>query len=336
MPKKSVLSLIVGLILGLILIALWFSYTEFDQILLRIRDVNTGLVVRAAIVYVLAYFIRSVRWNLLLGSKLKISLFRTWLYSMGGNFVNYMIPIRLGELVKAWFIKRNHSQAVSSSLPSIFIDKSFDTLGIFFVLIMLPFLAVKLSVPMMVLLSLLALVFIVSLVIILFAAKEQKRVLGWFEWLLKLFPAKLRIKLQSFVDLFLQGLNIFEHHWSVLVAALGLTAVGVLLDGFYFFSLFRAFGLQDSFLIVLFGYTLINLSYALPQPPAQLGSNEWMMIIVFSIGFGLTKESASSIMVFAHILTALIMSILGLIAFSFSGYDVIKSIYKDESGYESN
>ena len=187
-----------------------------------------------------------------------------------------------------------------------------------------------------VLLSLLALVFIVSLVIILFAAKEQKRVLGWFEWLLKLFPAKLRIKLQSFVDLFLQGLNIFEHHWSVLVAALVLTAVGVLLDGFYFFSLFRAFGLQDSFLIVLFGYTLINLSYALPQPPAQLGSNEWMMIIVFSIGFGLTKESASSIMVFAHILTALIMSILGLIAFSFSGYDVIKSIYKDESGYESN
>lgn len=336
MPRKSVLSLIVGLILGLILIALWISYTELDQIMERIREVNPTLVIRAAVVYILAYFVRSVRWNLLLRRNLKISLLRTWLYSMGGNFVNYMIPIRLGELVKAWFIKRNHSQAVSSSLPSIFIDKSFDTLGIFFVLIMLPFLAVKLSVPMLVLLSLLALVFVVSLLVILMAAKEQKRVLGWFEWLLRLVPRGVRGKLQRFIDLFLQGLNIFEHHWLVLIAALLLTAFGVLLDGFYFFSLFRAFGLQDSFLIVLFGYTLINLSYALPQPPAQLGSNEWMMIIVFSIGFGLTKESASSIMVFAHLLTALIMSLLGLIAFSFSGYDVIRSIYKDESTYETS
>jgi len=50
---------------------------------------------------------------------------------------------------------------------------------------------------------------------------------------------------------------------------------------------------------VLFGYSLINLSYGLPQPPAQLGSNEWMMIVIFSLGFSLTKSAASAVMAFA-------------------------------------
>jgi len=75
---------------------------------------------------------------------------------------------------------------------------------------------------------------------------------------------------------------------------------------------------------VLFGYTLINLSYALPQPPAQLGSNEWMMIIIFSAGFALTKDSASAIMAFAHVLTAVLIGITGLIAILGSGGQALK------------
>lgn len=334
MSKKRISSLIIGLILGLVLIGLWLSFTELDQIILKIREVDKSLVLLAAVIYVMAYFIRSLRWNLILRKDVPIGAGRTWLYSMGGNFINYMIPIRLGELVKAWFIRRNHGLPVSASLPSIFIDKSFDTLGIFFVLLMLPFLAVQLSTGMTILLVLLAMVFVLSLALLLMAALNQKGVHSFFEKVLAILPRVFRAKAQSFMKIFVEGLNIFEHHWTVLAVSIMLTALGVFLDGFYFYSLFRAFGMSYPFAMVLFGYTLINLSYALPQPPAQLGSNEWMMIIIFSIGFGLTKDSASAVMVFAHILTALIMSILGIISFSVSGYDVIKSVYKDDKTYE--
>jgi len=187
---------------------------------------------------------------------------------------------------------------------------------------------------MTILLVLLALVFVLSLALLLMAALNQKGVHSFFEKVLAILPRVFRAKAQGFMKLFVAGLNIFEHHWTVLAVSILLTALGVFLDGFYFYSLFRAFGMSYPFAMVLFGYTLINLSYALPQPPAQLGSNEWMMIIIFSIGFGLTKDSASAVMVFAHILTALIMSILGIISFSVSGYDVIKAVYKDDKTYE--
>jgi len=322
-----------GLVIGLALIAVWLSYTELGTVLQLIRKVNVQLVVFASIIYVMAYFVRSVRWNLLIPREANVSVFRSWLYSNGGNFINYMIPIRLGELVKAWFIRRNHGLQIMKTLPSIFIDKTFDTIGIFFVLITIPFLAIKLTTSMIILLGILLLVFVLSLVLILVAAFHQEGVIALFrKWFSKL-PSRVGSKLISYMEIFIRGLNILEHHWTILFSAVLLTAVGVALDGTYFYLLFRAFSVNYPFVLVLFGYTLINLSYAIPQPPAQLGSNEWMMIIIFSIGFGLTKESASAIMVFAHVLTALIMSILGIFSFSLSGYDVLKAVYKDDTQY---
>ncbi|HPS38245.1 MAG TPA: lysylphosphatidylglycerol synthase transmembrane domain-containing protein [Candidatus Cloacimonadota bacterium] len=333
MHKKRLLSLIMGLVIGLALIAVWLSYTELGTVLQLIRKVNVQLVVFASIIYVMAYFVRSVRWNLLIPREANVSVFRSWLYSNGGNFINYMIPIRLGELVKAWFIRRNHGLQIMKTLPSIFIDKTFDTIGIFFVLITIPFLAIKLTTSMIILLGILLLVFVLSLVLILVAAFHQEGVIALFrKWFSKL-PSRVGSKLISYMEIFIRGLNILEHHWTILFSAVLLTAVGVALDGTYFYLLFRAFSVNYPFVLVLFGYTLINLSYAIPQPPAQLGSNEWMMIIIFSIGFGLTKESASAIMVFAHVLTALIMSILGIFSFSLSGYDVLKAVYKDDTQY---
>jgi len=119
-----------------------------------------------------------------------------------------------------------------------------------------------------------------------------------------------------------------------LIYAVLLTALGIGLDGLYFWLIFRAFGIGYPFIKVLFGYTLINLSYALPQPPAQLGSNEWMMIIIFSIGFALTRQDASAIMAFAHVLTAILIGSLGLLAIILSGRQILKDIFHGDKIYE--
>lgn len=334
MPRKRLYSLIFGLVAGLVLIAIWLSYTEFSNVVSLIKGVRPDLVLIASLIYISAYFIRSLRWNMLIPPEAKVSVWRSWLYSNGGNFVNYMIPIRIGELVKAWFIRRNHKLPIMKTLPSIFIDKSFDTIGIFFVLIIMPFLAIKLNTPMLILLGILFVVFILSLILILVAAYRQDKVIRILTAVFARLPHKIGTKLTTYMEIFVRGLNILEHHWSVLLLSIGLTAAGIALDGAYFWLLFKAFSINYPFVLVLFGYTLINLSYALPQPPAQLGSNEWMMIIIFSVGFGLTKDSASAIMVFAHVLTALIMTTLGLMSFAISGYDVLKAVYKEDSSYD--
>ncbi|HOH98549.1 MAG TPA: lysylphosphatidylglycerol synthase transmembrane domain-containing protein [Candidatus Cloacimonadota bacterium] len=330
MSKKNILFLILSSALGLVLIFLWLHFIPFAEIGGYFRNLSVLPVLLASISYLAAYFVRSFRWNLLLSQQQKLPIRDTWLYAMGGNLINYLIPIRAGELIKAWFIKRNHGLGIAESLPSIFIDKTFDTLGILAVIILIPFLTIRLSVGLIGLLVVLALVFSLSLIILLMAARHKDKVsnmlIRGFAWL----PGSLKPRVSDLLQRFVNSLNILEHHPAKLVAGIILTALGIALDGFYFYMLFVAFKVPFSFTMALFGYTLINLSYALPHPPAQLGSNEWLMIIIFSLGFGLTKSSASAIMAFAHVLTACLMGVLGAIAISISGFEVIRMIYKGD------
>ena len=120
---------------------------------------------------------------------------------------------------------------------------------------------------------------------------EKELVSAFLGGILSIFPKRLKDKMMEFLERFVAGLNIFEHSGYTLVLAVLLTLLGIFLDGLYFYLMFLSFGIGMSFLIVLFGYSLINLSYGLPQPPAQLGSNEWMMIVIFSLGFSLTKSA---------------------------------------------
>lgn len=343
MTRKNIISLSIGLIAGIALIATWLYYNPLSEILAHYSNLNYSWMLLASLVYVGAYFLRSWRWNLLLPtsgdsvndsgvtiSYHKPSLWQTWMYSLAGNLINYLIPIRAGDLARAWFLKRKHQLPIFSAIPIVFIDKAFDTLGIIFVIILLPFTAVQVSSPMLILLGLLCLVFVLTLGILLFAAwhKEMaiKLLQGGFHWL----PGLAKEKLFRLIELFIKGLNLFDHHPLRLLSATLLTALGVLMDGTYFFFLFKALAIPIAFPLALFGYTLINLSYALPQPPAQLGSNEWMMIIIFSVGFGLTKSSASAIMSFAHILATILMLALGSLAISLSGKEILSKIFKGE------
>ncbi len=334
MLKNRIIYLFLVLSVGLILVGSWLSFVDIAELKAIVWEINPNYLVVATFFYLSAYFLRSIRWNILVRPVVKLSLYQSWIFSMGSNFTNYLIPLRIGELVKAWFVKKRFNIPMVKVLPSIFIDKSFDTLGIIIVLSILPFISIQLSKAVIILLSALVLVFIVSFFIILTAALQKELSVKFLSLITKVLPRKVGEKISYYISLFIAGMNVFEHHWSRLFFAFLLTAVGVILDGLYFFMVFKAFGVSIAFLIVIFGYTLINLSYALPQPPAQLGSNEWMMIIIFAVGFGLTVEGVSAIMATAHILTALLISIGGVAAFAYSGTNILKLVLKGEELYE--
>lgn len=335
MIRKNYLYLLMVLFVGVVLIGLWLSFMDVQQLKESMLQVRGRYLMYAALIYIAAYFIRSYRWNMLIKPIVKLSPIQSWIFSLGSNFSNYLIPLRVGELVKAWFVKKHHGVSMSQSLPSIFIDKSLDTMGILFVLIMMPFIRFRMTSAMLILLSMLILVFVLSLAILIGATKHKKKSERVLSYMFSLLPEIIQVKLNKIISIFISGLNIFEHHWSTLLFVTILTAIGIVLDGLYFYFMFLAFSINLDFILVLFGYTLINLSYALPQPPAQVGSNEWMMVIVFSLGFGLTSQSAGAIMATAHILTALIISIGGTISFTYSGTNLIKLLLKGDNLNES-
>jgi glycosyltransferase 2 family protein len=333
MNKKNVVTIILGILIGLILLGVWASYINVNQMLKYLHSLRLNFVFFAAIFYIVAYFVRAIRWNILLNTHFKVSIKRTFLYAMAGNFLNYMIPIRAGEVAKSYFLKKSNQIPYTKSFPSIFVDKVFDTLGIFFVLLLIPFLSLDLSPVLVILICLLLLIFLIGFTIILMAAKAHGHVSNFLKKFFFWLPLKLKGKVYRVIELVVEGTGLFHDHLYLLLPVISLTAIGIILDAVYFNFIFLAFNLHINFLIIMFGYTLINLSYVLPQPPAQLGSNEWMMVIIFAVGFGLVKEQVAAIMAFAHVLTAFILTTFGIFSLSYAG---IKNIDFLNRGDELN
>jgi cellobiose-specific phosphotransferase system component IIC len=64
---------------------------------------------------------------------------------LSGVFLNFVLPIRAGELVKSVALKRNARIPFSQSLPTITMDKVQYLLPAFFIVIMVPLLGVQLD-----------------------------------------------------------------------------------------------------------------------------------------------------------------------------------------------
>ncbi|MBO8087806.1 MAG: flippase-like domain-containing protein, partial [Marichromatium sp.] len=114
---------------------------------------------------------------------------------------------------------------------------------------------------------------------------------------------------------------------KIFIEVIFLTVIGIVLDGLYFYLMFKAFGFTSINVAMIFiGYTLLNLSYILPQPPGQMGSNELLMSLIFVTGMGMNYADAGSLIAVAHLLTGAVVASLGIISLSVVGVRIIDLI----------
>ncbi len=316
---KNSLKFFLGIAVGIILILIWTKFIDFEKMMEYMKSVKLSFIILAGILYIFSYFIRSIRWKVLLSPIIKMPISKVFMIWMSGSFINYIIPIRAGEFGKSIYIKRLTKTPIAQTLPSVFIDKFLDSFAIFVVLLMIPFIDIEMPKSISYLLFILITVCILGSLILIFSVISKKITLKILLKLCFFFPKHLKEKINDFLNIFIEGIALFKNNLSLIPISIILTALAVIIDALYFFMVFKAFSQDINFFMVLFGYTLINLSYILPHPPAQIGSNELIMITIFSIGLGLDKEMVSAVMAFAHILTGILLSTIGIGSISFLG-----------------
>lgn len=321
--NKMITKILISIGIGLVFLVIWWHWIDFPLLVSYFSKINVKVAILAFIFYIFSYFIRSYRWRLLLSTSKKIKQKDAFSYLMAGNFINYLIPIRAGEVTKCLFIKKNYGIPMSQSFPSVFIDKLFDMFGIFVIIILIPLIPINLDPYLSSLIFLLIFVFFFGASVLIFATYKEEKVITLLQKMLFFFPKKYKIKIHDFIELFIQGTAIFKNHINLLLPCILLTLCSVVCDSLFFWSVFKAFSQKIDFVFVLFGYTLIFLSYILPHPPAQIGSNELIMVLIFSVGFGYSKEMVSAVMTFSHLITGIIVVTVGMLGLSYAGFNLI-------------
>lgn len=303
--KKNLLNWIVGITLGTIFLIAWIKIVDWHEFIDYFKHFELVLVLVFSLFYLLAYFFRSLRWRLILKPIYKMTILESFKIFMAGMLVNYLIPIRAGEVAKSVILKTKKDVSISKSLPTIFIDKLTDLFPILLIMILIPLVSVKLNTALYVIISLLFLIFLFFLLFLFFAVNHKSKAFKMMRFILKLIPGRIRQKFEDFFENFIDGMAVMKGRPSDNVQVYLLTFLSVLSEAIYIFVVFRAFGAEVSYMKILFGYTLMNLTYILPTPPAQIGSNQFMWVLIFSFALSEDENLTSAAVTFSHLLTTM-------------------------------
>ena len=131
MKYKKSISSIISIIISIA--CLYFFYKEVDSFTVffqQIQGAEYRYILISIILLCFTVFIRSLRWNVLLGGDKKLySLFKI---QMIGYFGNNILPLRGGEVLKGFLLGEKENISKSYALSTIIIERFLDMLMLLF------------------------------------------------------------------------------------------------------------------------------------------------------------------------------------------------------------
>ncbi|KQC11926.1 MAG: hypothetical protein APR54_10380 [Candidatus Cloacimonas sp. SDB] len=313
MTNKKI-NLLLGTIIGVVFLIIWLNLIDWQEFKLYFENYNLWKIIPYVAFYVLAYFFRSLRWREILKPISKLSKIQCFGIFSTGMLINFIIPVRLGELAKSIILKMKKKIPISSSLPTIFLDKLMDIFPILLVIIAIPLISMKLNNTLYIIIGLIIFLFLLLLFFCYTAIYHKNKLYDFISLVMKIFPEKIRDLIDSFLKKFLLGINIIRDPEVKSLKLLIYTLLAVISESIYIYMIFRLFGSKLSFFQIMLGYTLMNLTYILPTPPAQIGSNQFMWVLIFSFGLGADRNLTSAAVIVSHILTSIIIFAMGYLS----------------------
>jgi uncharacterized protein (TIRG00374 family) len=311
-----------GVLAGAVLILTFLRLVNIGAVYQRLQHLHVGLALLCGIAYQTAYVVRGLRWRCLL-RPCRVSVGRAAAIYQVAVFLNWLLPIRGGELAMSLLLRHSNGVPVSRSLPSVTMDKAMDLVPVVVLLGVLPFVPLRLSAGLWLLLcSALAVVCVGATVIALATWRRDLAMAMLIRPVTALLPGRARLGVEAFVVQFTDSLARLIRQPRLLLIAGGYTAVALCLDALFCWLAFRAVGVDVAVPIILYGYTFFNLSFVLPSPPGQVGSNELVGLLIFSGSFGVSRSGVAAMFLFSHPWTGLIMTCTGLICLSAMGMTI--------------
>ena len=324
------LTIFFSIALGLILMGIWLYIVDLSEMIAIIKKVKVAGFLPLAIMFALVYFVRSVRWKVILSPIQKISFSEAFNLCMTNYFVNFLIPIHAGEVARVMCLKKMKGTPASKSLLTIYVDKLTDTFPIILLLAATPFLSKELNGIIFWTSGMLSLIVVFITLCLVFVAYKKETAIKWIENILFFMPAKFKMKLKNVLSHFVEGMRSMTKLSGRLLEIIGLTVLELTIHGMIVWLLFSYFGIRLPVLTVMVGYLLLCVSLMLPAPPGFVGTMELSFVFIFTYLFGYDKNVVSAVAASAHIFTAVMFSLLGFMSITLIGTK-LTTIFKMES-----
>ncbi|MBV9853433.1 MAG: flippase-like domain-containing protein [Streptosporangiaceae bacterium] len=306
----------IGLSVGAVLIAAFLRLVNAGAVYQRLTHLNLGIGLLCGVTFLAAYVIRAMRWRCLLTPS-QVSVRRAAAIYQIAIFLNWLLPVRGGEIAMSLLLRRSNGIPVNESLAAVSMDKSMDLLPAAALLLLMPFAGLRLSRPLWLVLVGAVAAVCLGVGFLAMAAWWRDRAVALLAWPLETFlRGSVRAHVRPFISGFIDTLMSLIRRPRILFIAAMYTVLALGVDALFCLLAFRAVGVTVPLLVVLCGYTLYNLSFVLPSLPGQVGSNELIGLLIFSGIFRVSRAGVGAMFLFSHPWTGILMTCAGLACLS--------------------
>ena len=277
----------VGVSVVLLLILLY--QVNLGEIKDALADANYAYLAPAIVLYFGAVLFRTIRWRYLLLPLREFPVRRLYPVVIIGYMANNLLPVRLGEVVRAYYLARQENFNTSSALGTIAVERLFDGITLLaFAAISAPWLlllgefdgAGDISRSAVIALTVLAVAAFGGFLVFFTLLSRNPKFAALVALILNLLPVRLRPAASRFFWTFVSGLAVLNSPRKQL--ALMLLSVPVwLFEGAMYFLIAYSFNLDAHFgsigVLVLVAALLTatsNLATAVPSAIGGIGPFE--------------------------------------------------------------
>lgn len=270
-----------------------------------------SFIILAIPVYFVGVWLRSVRWHYLLAPVKSLPASRLFSYAVIGFMANNVLPLRAGELVRAYLLGRKEELSKTSVLATILVERVLDALTLLFLAVLVS-LFVTLPEWLEAGFVVVGLVFLAILILSLSAAFMSGAAMAVTGFLVRILPARLRPRAQDLVRLFLDGLSSLRR--AHVLGRLIVLSLGVwLLEAGVFILVGYGFRLSLPFHAFLLSMSAANLGISIPSSQGGIGIFEFIAASVLQVSpFNLDFSLAAAYALVVHAVLLAPVTVLGL------------------------
>ncbi|MGI9148660.1 MAG: lysylphosphatidylglycerol synthase transmembrane domain-containing protein [Chloroflexota bacterium] len=283
---------------GLLLLLFNSVRGEASQILDALRDADWRLIPVAVGLYFVAVWLRSVRWGLLLPEhavKTRV-LFRALVV---GFTVNDLLPLRVGEVARAYLLGRWCGIPYGSTVASLVVERVLD--GLSLAMLLLVALTLVPSAPgyLLVVGMLAAGLFLTAAGLLALAAWRASAIKAVARIVARFAPRRLGGLIERLAENFARCLALV-HSPERLARLLGLSLLAWSLELGLFFVLLLAFKLPATYPLALLVGSAANFATLVPSSPGYAGTFDAVLVKVLQDVAGIGAVPAFSYDVVVH------------------------------------
>jgi uncharacterized protein (TIRG00374 family) len=293
----------VGLGISLVLVGYLFSRVDYGQLWLSLASADGPLLLAAAALLAGTLLIRAWRWQYLLTPLKSVGFSNAMSATSIGLMANMILPLRLGEIVRAGVLGYQEGIDGSASFATVVVDRLLDG---FTILLILAILLLTAPLPLdqgweekLRWGGVLLFAFYLGVFALLFALQRfPVQVLSRLRRLCSGLPTRWVESFCRFMQSFSEGLHSLdrtEYLGQIVVTSLMLWG----LTGLYNFLVVQAFGLD---LPLAVGFLLVVIQAAavmLPSSPGFIGTHHAASFACLSL-WGVGPETALSVALVIH------------------------------------